>query len=1260
MSANRARPLISLTGSAVAGPLIASRPGFKSRHLLAAFGVALACLALGIALRENQGTAGRSAGAGALAHSYRQEGMLSLPAGAQAPVSAALGEDSPAYRVTAAAGGYRAHNPGQRLALRFTRAGVSVRLRRTQLRLALRDVGYGDRLRPVGASDPTAAANRVSYALGGGVREWYANGPLGLEQGFDIERAPAGGRGPLTLSLALSGNLRPRLVRDGVSLTGHGATLRYAGLVVRDARGRKLHAWLELRRHTVLIRIIDHRARYPLRVDPWFQNAELTATSGEKFGDSVAVSDNTIVVGAPGANDGAGAVYVFTSTTGAWANATPTAELTASNPENGSDAFGGDQLGQSVAIDGSTIVAGAPYWTQYSNSGNIEDEGAVYEWTLPKSGVWTNATQTAILTATNLTDNDYLGASVAIQGSTIVAGAPNHLSETPLGGPGSVYVYTMPTVGGWVNANQTAQLSGYDSDAGDGLGYSVAISGSTIVAGAPEEEWDGTGNYASRGGVYVWTEPPSGVWVNASATAELIPNDAKADDQLGISVAVSGSTIVGGAPGHSIANRAGGTAYVWTLPPIGGWGNATQPAELTSTDLGGGLVGESVAVSGSTIFSGGGYSITTDRGAVYEWTQPASGFWADETQAATLTPTDGAGGDLFGDAMAMSDSTLVVGAFAGNGGAGAAYVFSTACGEVPVESDGPWDFGGCFTKPDSTDNDTTQSSSLEGMAVTPSSPADQVDFSTGGSSGDALNASAPTSLALNMAPVSGGSQGLVTLTKTLNKLNLAGGPVSVPLPSGFKLAGLALSGSISFSPQGGGTAVGKVSGKLPDILGGGPVTVTVTTTFGKGVTSVVGTATSGSLANVFGLSTLKLGYSGGTWTVQATAKGAGGTTQTMSGSLSFNAAGAPTQGSLKIGNVVIAGLLNVKTFEVSYSAQSGWKGAADLSQGSQQASVSFAFSNAGVMKTGSISAKGITLWQVFTLSKFVMTFKAPDEWGLALAVEGSKDAPAVSADLSVKAGTVTGANLEFKRVRMLGQVTIDDLKLGYSTPRGHDDFTGSADVSLPSTAVSKVHGEFEMVDGLLKQARLDLFGNVPLYGALTLNHLGAEIKLMPNKEIIGRFGLSAGPKTDKGSLLGLDGEVSYLFPGSGGGTGTYTFKGNLNALNKTLGEATLTAEDDRVKLTLTLGNGGAGLSLGKRVSVTGTITGGLRGTTFVARGQVAFKLKVGSHTYSADGELAASNAGLRACAQIPALAKGYSGIFYSWDGEIATHIGDCE
>ena len=55
-------------------------------------------------------------------------------------------------------------------------------------------MGYGASLRAVGGVAPRAQANRVSYARAG-LSEWYVNGPLGLEQGFTIPRAPSAHRG---------------------------------------------------------------------------------------------------------------------------------------------------------------------------------------------------------------------------------------------------------------------------------------------------------------------------------------------------------------------------------------------------------------------------------------------------------------------------------------------------------------------------------------------------------------------------------------------------------------------------------------------------------------------------------------------------------------------------------------------------------------------------------------------------------------------------------------------------------------------------------------------------------------------------------------------------------------------------------------------------------------------------------------------------------------------------------------------------------
>ena len=138
------------------------------------------------------GTVERAATAG--------HGLTSLPLVAQGPVSAALGSEAPAYRVT----GLEAVNPAQHLRAGFSRHGVNVASGKARLGMTLSAYGYAGTLEPVGSALPRAHANRVSYAHGA-LREWYANGPMGFEQGFDVATRPTAADGALTLSLALSG-----------------------------------------------------------------------------------------------------------------------------------------------------------------------------------------------------------------------------------------------------------------------------------------------------------------------------------------------------------------------------------------------------------------------------------------------------------------------------------------------------------------------------------------------------------------------------------------------------------------------------------------------------------------------------------------------------------------------------------------------------------------------------------------------------------------------------------------------------------------------------------------------------------------------------------------------------------------------------------------------------------------------------------------------------------------------------------------------
>jgi len=650
--------LITLQGGVPRLEAAATRAGWLRAVTVGGLATAAAALACAVALVALPGaTTRRQTAAG--------HGLASLPVAAQGPVSAALGRDEQAYRVT----GLQAINPAQRLRARFSPGGVKVESGGAQVSMTLSAYGYASALRSLGAVTPRVSHNRVGYPHGL-LRAWYANGPLGLEQGFDVEAPPSAGSGPLTVSLAVSGNLAARLQAGSLLLRGHGVELRYGGLLATDARGRLLRAWLQPAGGHVLIRVDDRGAAYPLRIDPFIQRAEMTASdgaAGDELGWSVAVSGDTIVVGAQvhkvGPNYGQGAVYVFTMPASGWASATQTAELTAG------DGRGGSRLGFSVAVSGDTIVAGAPW-----HNGRLHAQGAVYVFARPRSG-WANATQTAELTASDAAIEDELGWSVGISGDTIVSGPLGHEVGANVG-QGAVYVFTKPAAG-WANATQTAELTASGGAAGDGLGFSVAIAGDTVVAGARGTE---VGSNARRGAAYVFTMPASG-WANETRATELTASDGAAGDELGFAVAISGTTIAVGAPNRTVgSNMQQGAAYVFTMPASGWARSLTQSAELTASDgtAEGGL-GSSVAVSGDTIVAGAPGRTIVWPGAAYVFTMPVSGWAGSLTQSAELTPSDSALPDHFGRSVAISGNTALAGApghnVSSNAGAGVAYVF---------------------------------------------------------------------------------------------------------------------------------------------------------------------------------------------------------------------------------------------------------------------------------------------------------------------------------------------------------------------------------------------------------------------------------------------------------------------------------------------------------------------------------------------------------------------------------------------------------
>jgi hypothetical protein len=320
----------------------------------------------------------------------------------------------------------------------------------------------------------------------------------------------------------------------------------------------------------------------------------------------------------------------------------------------------GAGLGTTIAVAGNTIAVGAPEQTV----GGHADQGAVYVFTRPASG-WRNVKQTAELTAADGAANELLGAgSIAMTASTIAVGAVDHKVGTHAG-QGAVYVFSRPAKGWRTTTKPAAELTVSNGAAGDGLGQSVGISGTTIVAGAYKRAGSHNGSpTVYQGEVYVFTRPPHG-WGSETETAGLTAKAGDDLDQFGYSVAVSDSVVVVGARGVS-GNI--GAAYVYVRPQTG-WHAMTETRQLAAAGTQNEFFGESVAMSGRTIVVGAfeqKVGQIAGAGAAYVFVMPAGGWGSDALPpvpaTAVLTANDAAEGDGLGSHVAISAGRIVASA----------------------------------------------------------------------------------------------------------------------------------------------------------------------------------------------------------------------------------------------------------------------------------------------------------------------------------------------------------------------------------------------------------------------------------------------------------------------------------------------------------------------------------------------------------------------------------------------------------------------
>jgi hypothetical protein len=257
----------------------------------------------------------------------------------------------------------------------------------------------------------------------------------------------------------------------------------------------------------------------------WTKQAKLTSPAPQTndfFGDSVAISGSTIVVGADG---NLAAAYVFVRSGTTW---TLQQKLTPADGTTGQD------FGASVAIGGNTAVVGAP-------TANIDSSfGAAYVFV--RSG--TRWTQQAWLQDPDPQDEDLFGSSVGLSGSTAVIGTPNVFAN---GVTGKTYVYVR-TGSAWA---EQAKLLAADGAPSDIFGSAVTISGDTVAVGAPDHD-------SFRGATYVF-ERAGTSWTQQ---AELAPAEPSHD--FGFSVALGTTRLLVGSPHDNAVYAFTGSGATWS------------------------------------------------------------------------------------------------------------------------------------------------------------------------------------------------------------------------------------------------------------------------------------------------------------------------------------------------------------------------------------------------------------------------------------------------------------------------------------------------------------------------------------------------------------------------------------------------------------------------------------------------------------------------------------------------------------------------
>lgn len=594
---------------------------------------------------------------------------------------------------------FEAPNPRHRFVAELGARGAQLTSTEGAFELGLETTGIacGDAQVELTLADALPVSNRIVLAGTAGeakVDEWYVNGPLGLQQGWDVQRPPCeAAKTELVLSITVAGRT-PVASSDGrsIAFAKPGLSLpelHYTDLFARDAAGRALGVRMEAFDSRIAIRVDTAGAKWPVAIDPLVatQEAKFAASgasdgaANDWFGSGVAVDPaasfpNIAAIGAPGrdvaGNANQGAVYVFEKVA-TWGL---TAVLVAA------DGAASDELGTSVGLSGTTIVAGA----RNANG----QAGAAYVF-VRNGTAWS---QQQKLTASDATALDLFGTAVAIDGNTVAVGAPlDDVGANANQGSGYVFVRSGTS---WTQ--QQKVVAATSPDAQDQFGSSVAVLGNDAAFGAPGNYYTASGSGAAyvftrsgttwtqQQGIFPSTYPSGGsgrsvsllantlaiggpgegavyVYARSGTTWSLQQKQSKPADAFafGRSTALfnaSNPTMAVGADGTNVALASQqGATYVYrrsgTAWPLEG-------TLIASDGVAGDRLGYSVSGAGNTVLTGafqddvGG---SADRGSAYLWTRVVS-TWS---QGQKLVAAEGVQDELMGQAVAIDGDTALVG-----------------------------------------------------------------------------------------------------------------------------------------------------------------------------------------------------------------------------------------------------------------------------------------------------------------------------------------------------------------------------------------------------------------------------------------------------------------------------------------------------------------------------------------------------------------------------------------------------------------------